>query len=156
MVLFLDFDGVLHQPVKDVLFARVPAFEQALLLHPNLEIVISSSWRESHTLEQMRFFFSPSFRERIIDVTPVFEYQEVERADGCGVFLGCQGLRQKEIEQYMEQNHPPSTPWIALDDMPELFNGDNNLIYTPNGFDDSSIESLNHWVRAVQGKPTFC
>ena len=153
MVLFLDFDGVLHAPRVDVLFARVPLFEQALNQYPNLDIVVSSSWRESHSLEELRSYFSQEFQPRLLGVTPVFPLHLVKWADDSGFFLGSQGLRQKEVEDYMFNHYPNATPWIAIDDQPELFSEDASLIYTPNGFDEKSIEELAHWVKAVQGKP---
>lgn len=155
MILFLDFDGVLHAPKKDGLFARVSQFEEALEKHPQIEIIISSSWRESHSLEQLKAIFTKDFSKRIKGVTPVFEFEPVEWADGSGFFMGSQGLRQKEIEAYMGENYPPHTPWIAIDDMPELFSEDASLIYTPEGFNEKSIEELDHWVKAIKGRPVF-
>jgi hypothetical protein len=37
---------------------------------PEVEIVISSSWRETHFLEDLKANFSASLRGRIIGVTP--------------------------------------------------------------------------------------
>lgn len=65
MLLFLDFDGVLHPqydgeptPVSE-LFCHLPRFESILQDFPSVEIVISSTWRNQFTLEELRSRFSP-------------------------------------------------------------------------------------------------
>lgn len=57
MILFLDFDGVMH-PVNQVdLFCREEHLARVLRDFPGIDIVISSSWRETHTLKNMKTFF---------------------------------------------------------------------------------------------------
>lgn len=56
MILFLDFDGVLHpffpradrSDEENQLFAYLPRLEGVLRDFPEWQIVISSSWREHH------------------------------------------------------------------------------------------------------------
>jgi hypothetical protein len=49
MILFLDFDGVLHPEYDgqaapaDVVFCHLPRFEAVMRDHPEVEIVISST-----------------------------------------------------------------------------------------------------------------
>ncbi|WP_205895069.1 HAD domain-containing protein [Metapseudomonas otitidis] len=56
MILFLDFDGVLHPEYDgqatpaDVVFCHLPRFEAVMRDHPEVEIVISSTWREQFPL----------------------------------------------------------------------------------------------------------
>lgn len=48
MIIFLDFDGVLHGydgTAKD-LFRHAPRFSAVLRDHANIEVVISSDWRK--------------------------------------------------------------------------------------------------------------
>ena len=47
-ILFLDFDGVLH-PGNRGTFERAPMLEMWLLKHPEVDVVISSSWRIENT-----------------------------------------------------------------------------------------------------------
>jgi len=58
-IIFLDFDGVLH-PDGVGLFSRLPLLESFLSRMPEAEIVVSSTWREDHTLDELRqFVFTP-------------------------------------------------------------------------------------------------
>ena len=72
MRIYLDFDGVLHGvPYKKEAFEHLPAFEEVLRAHPRVEVVITSSWREQFSLEEMRTWFSEDVRNQIIGVTPI-------------------------------------------------------------------------------------
>lgn len=80
-VLFLDVDGVLHpgrEPgelgpsdhymrVGPLGWVRFLATE--LKVHPDVEIVVHSSWREVYSLEELQEMLA-EFGERRIDVTP--------------------------------------------------------------------------------------
>ena len=105
MIIFLDFDGVLHsiQAEEGEGFQHIPALEAVLRDHPSVNIVITSSWRYHENLEQLRLRFSPDIRPRIIDVTPTLEptWQQFAR------FL--------EISAWIEKNDYYGD-WIALDD----------------------------------------
>ena len=68
-IIFLDFDGVLH-PDGIAKFSRLPVLERFLVEMPDAEVVVSSTWREDHTLDQLRDIFSPPLRSRITGVTP--------------------------------------------------------------------------------------
>lgn len=64
MILFLDFDGVLH-PVNQVdLFSREEHLARVLRDFPHVEIVISSAWRQDYTLKNIQTFF-------LTDLTPM-------------------------------------------------------------------------------------
>jgi len=137
--IFLDFDGVLH-PDGVATFANLPLFEAVLLKMPDVKIVITSSWRDDHTLEQLREFFSISFREKIIGVTPTL--------DG-GYDMGG---RQKEILSYLSNNPLFETQiqWIALDDNPLFFEPScETLILTQSdvGFSEKEADLVLKWYR---------
>jgi hypothetical protein len=71
MVIFLDFDGATHPDrcFADNLFCRMPLIEEVLHEFPRVKIVISSSWRERYSLDDMRGFFDAGMQDRVIDVT---------------------------------------------------------------------------------------
>lgn len=75
VLLYLDFDGVLHRRMNET-FERMPLLEKILKQCPELHIVVSSSWRETMTLEGLKYLFPVAFRHRIIGVTP--SLQEVK------------------------------------------------------------------------------
>ena len=105
MILFLDFDGVLHhiRARYNEGFQHVPALETVLRDFPLVKIVISSSWRYHENLEQLREHFSPDIAERIIGVTPTIEPTWQEHA------------RFKEISAWIEMN-AYTGEWLAIDD----------------------------------------
>ncbi len=116
MILFLDFDGVLHPlDTEDELFTSLPLLEAVLREASHVEVVISSAWREHHPLDELRGFFGPDLRPRIIDVTPV-------GCDTDDLPLEVQAyLRHSECLWWLRQHRPPGTPWLALDDQPGLW-----------------------------------
>ena len=78
ILLFLDFDGVLHpqyegqQQVPDeVAFCHLPRFEELLRDFPEVDVVISSAWRKQITLDELKNYFSEDIRTRIVGATPV-------------------------------------------------------------------------------------
>lgn len=120
MILFLDIDGVLHpKPVigrsgETDLFCSLDLLEDVLRQAPHVQVVISSSWREHHALDEMREYFSPALRHRIIDVTPVAPLTTMpEHLAGLP--------RHAECLAWLAQHRPAGTPWLALDDTPEQF-----------------------------------
>ncbi len=137
MILALDFDGVMHPAPKlhevrtqsNYVFCRQPLLEGWLREYPHVEVIISSSWREQHPLDEMQSYFSDDLQHRIIDATPVARKilghkwmrtpTEIEQS---------RYVRQFEIERWMAQ-HAPGRPWVALDDEDQLFEpGCPNLI----------------------------
>lgn len=136
-IIFLDFDGVLH-PDGVGLFSRLPVLESFLSRMPEVEVVVSSTWREDHTLEELREFFSPALRERISGVTPSLE-------DGYEL-----GGRQKEIQSYLETQNldHDACSWIALDDIALFFEeACPNLVLTDSsqGFTEREGQKLLEW-----------
>ena len=111
MILFLDFDGVLHglgQPK----FEHLPRFEAILRDFPRVEVVISSSWREQFPLGEIRGFFSEDVQPRIIGTTPAITAKWPPYPAH---------VRHDEICQYRLQQKMQERPWIILDDDARLF-----------------------------------
>lgn len=117
MILFLDFDGVLHPEIchSDAnLLCRLPLLESALRDCPPVDIVVSSTWRESRTLPQLQALFSPDIGARIIGVTP--QWRDLQDESSMGTYV-----RQAEIEGWLRQAGRAWEAWVALDDQPYLF-----------------------------------
>ncbi len=141
--LFLDFDGVLHGE-RGPLFCRVASLEQFLLQMPKLAVVISSTWRETHSLRQLQANFSPAIRPQIIGMTPILPWQEQV------------GQRQREIEAYLaaQQIDANELSWRALDDLAWYFDSNcANLILVDghNGFQAAHGAALVQWYAQVHG-----
>ena len=132
MLLFLDFDGVCHRlgaPV-DELFRRSEALlEPWLRERPGVDVVVSSSWRESkeYPLEAMRGFFGSDLRARLVGTTPVIRHDEWAQFDG---ELGPTRFeRELEVRRWLAGSGQPWRPWAALDDVAALYRPDcKNLV----------------------------
>jgi hypothetical protein len=117
MILFLDFDGVLHPAVNydsAQLLSKLPLLEAALHLCPGVAVVVSSTWRENRTLAELQALFSPDIAPRIISVTP--QWRDIQDETSFGTYV-----RQAEIEAWLRTTDRAWEQWIAVDDQPHLF-----------------------------------
>lgn len=113
MLLFLDFDGVLH-PLNargKRRFCRRLLLEEVLVADRRAEtrVVISSAWRALYPVEQLRRIFCPALRPRILGCTPVIG-DDAPHARG------------REIRGWLGA-HARDERWLALDDDREGFAG---------------------------------
>jgi HAD domain in Swiss Army Knife RNA repair proteins len=137
--IFLDFDGVLHGEGIDSqgVFEHLEVFcETVRPFIKNIQIVISSSWRESYKFDDIKGFFEDDIQESVVGATPV-------RIDGFA-----DGGREKEIVDYCTINS--ITDWIAIDDMERLFSSDcQNLILCDSqyGLGDGELMILTHFLK---------
>lgn len=112
MILFLDFDGVLHLegeghlPSDGTDFCFLPSLEALLREFPHVRIVISSSWRERLAFEALTAPFAEDIRSRILGVTP---------PPGSGAPHSF-AHREGEILAWLQAHGAPDEPWVALDD----------------------------------------
>ena len=69
-VVYLDFDGVLHpsSPIDNALFSRTSLLESAFE-NSTASIVISSSWRFTHTLANLKSKLPDFLAKRVINTT---------------------------------------------------------------------------------------
>jgi HAD domain in Swiss Army Knife RNA repair proteins len=135
-LLFLDFDGVLHPThfAGEDPFNRVHLLEEALA-GSDLGIVISSSWRFTHSLKKLQKLLPGSISNLIIGVT--------------GAPVIGKHPRYQEIQNFL-QTHEASS-WRALDDSywefpspcPELIRCNPNT-----GISEKQIQELRQWVVA--------
>lgn len=109
MILFLDFDGVLHPlPTAGNVFGCVPHLWTILRARPSIEVVFSSSWREVYAPESMLDFVTANGAEDLLD-----------RFIGSNpVLAGAQDICQRESEcvAWLHGNGMANRPWLALDD----------------------------------------
>lgn len=119
MILFLDFDGVLH-PEKDAktLFCCKQHLWTILRCCPQVDVVFSTSWRESHSFESLVDLVTTHGGEdlacRFVGATPMLEKPDIR---------GGQKYRSRELEceAWMIGNGLSYRPWLALDDVPAWF-----------------------------------
>ena len=109
-VLFLDFDGVLHQAGEPTiggngefvenerLFCWRNHLETILQSYPDVHIVISSDWRKYHAEESLANFLGHDLSKRLLGIMPIVE--RGSRAEAIREEAARLGLRH----------------WVALDD----------------------------------------
>lgn len=125
LIIFLDFDGVMH-PFRcgcDRYFCHLGLLEAWLRRRPTLDIVVSSSWREVHPLDEMQSYFSEDLQRRILGVTPII------RPDPWVQYHGepppTRFERELEVVRWLHESGETSRPWAALDDQAWLFRSHN-------------------------------
>lgn len=111
MILFLDFDGVLHplHVEADQLFCCSPHLWTVLRRHPEAKVVFSTSWRGKHPLDDLINFATFGGGEdlagRFIGITPTLDCDDDYQH------------RRRECEAWLADNGREGWPWLALDDM---------------------------------------
>lgn len=109
MIIFLDFDGVLHHENVTLKRCHLPRLEKVLREFPAVQIVIASTQRESVPLALLAQRFSPDMAAHIVGITPVLEVRDVGDVAGS---------RHREILVYLRGS---GADWLALDDDASLF-----------------------------------
>jgi len=113
MILFLDFDGVLHPelPGRPDDFSSRPHLWEILRACPGVEVVFATAWRELHSFDELVVFATQGGGEdlahRFIGATPVM--QDV------------QYRREAECRQWLADSGQQGRPWLALEDFDSYF-----------------------------------
>ncbi len=150
-IIFLDFDGVTHPEgcrTHD-LFCKMPLIEGVLLRHPNVQVVISSSWRERRSLQGLQQLFSQELRPRVIGCTPVARQAPCEPA--------LRHVRETECVCWLQSNRVDifrNQRWLAIDDAPWLFSKDCEQLLHTNpiiGFSDTDVVHLERRLQIWRG-----
>ena len=145
VLLFLDFDGVLHAfpapAARADQFCHLARLEAVLLEFPEIMVVISSTWRLDYPLDALQQLFSTDVRHRIIGVLP-----EVP----IGGLADVAGSRHREIVDYLRGDG--DAVWIALDDDATLFPVETlqQVILCDDGFRDKQANLLRDKVAAMR------
>ena len=119
-VLYLDYDGVLHHenvlrhprrgiylaaPPEFTLFQHAALLEQLLVPHPDINIVLSTSWvralRFSHALKRL----TPGLRQRVIGATYHSHMHEAAFA-----------MLPRGVQILDDAERRGPADWLALDD----------------------------------------
>lgn len=141
LLLFLDFDGVLHG-WNTKIFSRLEAFENFLRDHKHIRVVFSTSWRESHTFEKLTEYFAEDVRAQFLGSTKILQvkwppYIKHERHVECVEFMTSLGYTGN---------------WIAIDDADDLFEPECENLFLVNGsfgLDEKAVECLRARVISI-------
>ena len=111
MILFIDFDGVLH-PVQcdpSQQFIHVARLEVVLRQHDGLMLALSTSWQDAHSIDSLRRHFSGDIAKRIVGGT--FSADPDRKAKS----------RHQQIQMFLRASRRPQDQWTALDDTADGF-----------------------------------
>lgn len=130
MILFLDFDGVLHpdavylergRPVLRApgqLLMWAPLLETVLATVPQVRLVLSTSWARHLGYSRARAALPPSLQEKVIGAT--WHSRMARHPEGfhkLELNAWDQATRYQQIRRYVDR--AALTHWLALDDQPE-------------------------------------
>ena len=106
MILFLDIDGVLHPTSgsKPFVPACLSVLESLVSDFPDMEIVITSSWREEKPLSELKALLGAQLGSRVIGTTPVIDEPFLHH------------VRFHEVQAYLLETNKPDRSWVAVDD----------------------------------------
>jgi hypothetical protein len=140
-LVFLDFDGVMHPAGCDTssYFCNLAQFEAVMREHPDVGIVIASTWRHAFPLTELKKHFSPDIGARIVGKTPTWE----DESD--------MHIRYHEIREFMRHPQLAGAQWIAVDDTNVEFPpGCANLVLcdSDRGFDEGAAKALRERLAA--------
>lgn len=118
-IVFLDFDGVLNsmadfnfKTTSSLFDAPYIARLNAIVVQSGAKVVISSSWRVNHSLDELRkLLHAAGFQGDVIDCTPIFQYDTVQGLCDIGE------IRSAEIRAWMDAHPVPIASFVVLDDL---------------------------------------
>ncbi len=123
-VLFLDFDGVLHRHNTGT-FSKLPLLCTFLREHQSIVVVISSTWRNEFSLQELKEFFPVDLRARIVDTTPL----DAHKGSAQALQLG--RARSEEISQWLSTHTVQH--FAILDDEERLFTAHRSRLVVTDG-----------------------
>ncbi|MDD4977311.1 MAG: HAD domain-containing protein [Gallionella sp.] len=121
MIVFLDFDGVLHPELPDRAddFACRSHFWQILRACPHVDVVFSTSWRELHPVHELIDFATQGGGEdlahRFMGSTPCIPQEPV------GSRIEQYYCRESECRLWLADNGREESSWLAIDDFSAYF-----------------------------------
>ena len=141
MRIFLDFDGVLRRsgsPARSFDRPCFDLFEDTVRRLEDIEIVISSSWRELESLGEIRARFSPDVASRIAGVVPIVPSRDPFP-------------RHREVREFLRNAGVDDEAWIGIDDDPTAYPAGCAVILTDPavGFDVAAARRLIELAAAL-------
>lgn len=148
MILFLDFDGVLHPygVEKSKHFSRLPLLESLLREFPSVQVVLSTTWRELYPLNENKARFSLDLKDRIVDQTQS-RVESSELPENLHYFP-----RHCQCVAWLRENAQTSQ-WLAIDDEPWRYTPFCPNVYLTNsksGLTAEDIDKLRDIFKASQ------
>ena len=134
MILFLDFDGVLHPDAaylvkgrptlkgEGELFMWAPLLIKALADFPKVQIVLSTSWARELSFNRARRWLPAELRARVIGSTWHSTMSFKREGFRSLATWWDEAMRYQQIKRYA--GRAGLTDWVAIDDQPEGWGAD--------------------------------
>lgn len=136
-IIFLDIDGVLKHPTKNVWYPEAISCLNAYCSHNNIYIVISSTWRFLKDLE----FFNEILNDKVIGITDDLSerYKEYTRQHECLSFV-----TKHQIKKYvmLDDKIPEYKDTSYLIEVNPNVGIDLNTVFRINGIFKGNIDYL--------------
>ena len=135
MILFLDFDGVLHpdsaylvkgRPTlkgEGELFMWAPLLVKTLADFPEVQIVLSTSWARELSFNRARRWLPEELRARVVGSTWHSAMSFKREGFRSLATWWDEATRYEQIKRYA--GRAGLTDWVAIDDQPEGWGADN-------------------------------
>lgn len=150
MILFLDFDGVLHPDFArgKAHFSAKPLLWRLLDSCPQVEVVFSTSWRSDHSVEKLIQLVTHEGGEhlagRFIGGLPSIPFEANRN------ITGPVHLREIAIRAWLAGNGLQGRNWIALDDDPTGFKPDCPNLILIDKMTGLTTDWMNHLITRCQ------
>lgn len=127
LILFLDFDGVLHPAERaETLFCCKQHLWTILRSCPQVDVVFSTSWRETHSfknlVELVTTYGGEDLACRFVGATSMLEKPDIRSGQKYR-------SRELECEAWLAGNSLTNRPWLAVDDVPGWFSYGSKNVY---------------------------
>ncbi len=139
MILFLDFDGVLRRKQAPLYRLEAPLVDRLAALlrsYPEVRIVVSSSWKDAFTMDEIRKHFPEDMARRISGRIPTLAVVNSHP-------------RFAEVKAYLRRAGVQE-PWVAVDDDPLAFPASAPVVRVDAtvGLDEVAVEALRRHFEA--------
>lgn len=119
MILFLDFDGVLHPLSRNQPdFVRAPLLAPVLVAFPETEVVLSTSWRTFHDIDALCAFLPPVVAACVVGTTPLEPCRDPEHFTRD---MPRWPAREHQCRDWLRDNGREGEQWIVLEDDRDAF-----------------------------------
>lgn len=146
-ILFLDFDGVMHPEFchESKHFVHRDNFEAVMRAAPHIDLVISSTWRQKRSLDELKQLFTADVAARIVGATPLYAQLE----DVPDVLVGYE--REAECRNWLRQHGRTAQEWLAVDDRSWNFRPFNPHVFLVDGDVGLDAEAAANLATRING-----
>lgn len=163
MILFLDYDGVLH-PSQVVmgehgptligdgeLFMWADNLAPLLAAHPHVQIVLSTSWARHLPFEQVRDFLPVPLRRRVVGSTWHRIQTDPEFSRGLQFSYWQDASRYQQVKRWANVHRLRC--WVAVDDDAKGWDEPARLVQTDPETGLSDPAALSRLAELLRGQP---